>query len=626
MKKIFYLLFGITLALGMASCGEEYPRGGGGGYNPGGGGGGQNNAYKFNANDLWAGYYGDMMGYGTGIYLVQLTDGTVNDDGDLTGAGSSIMLAISNQLLSNTSNLTLPEGTYKANGNNRNTFTIYNGTNSDDQYNSWLEVWVKGESGSEYYFIDSGTLTIKRTNGNRYSITADVDVFYYDNNGNTVDAGQVVATYEGAVAVDDMTSGGGGDSDTFTFTANDLWAGYYGDHLGFGTGVYLVQLTDGTVNDNGDLTGNGSSMMLAISNQLLANTNNLILPEGTYKANSNNTRAYTIYNGLNSEDQYNSWLEIWVKGEKQSEYYFIDNGTLTIERSSGSKYKITADVNVFYHDDNDNTVDAGRVVATYEGSVTVNDMTSGGGSTTNPYEPFTKNVSLGTMDDADCFFYKLTGSVLGNYMMYLYDVTFDKNDNVNSEGNIMVVDLYADYTDEPDLNQINGTYKVAEVEVFEENTFQPGVVYYDQNDKEYKWWGTYVDEIYKDGTSYYKGRCGLITDGTVNASHADGKLVLTLDLYTENGKRVTGEYRGIPNIYDEGDIEWSKARKVKTQDKYNLRPFSKFERRTIKKTNKAQRTSVNRRTVAAGNRMLSNQSRRAVSIRTATGNALTNIR
>ncbi len=385
---------------------------------------------------------------------------------------------------------------------------------------------------------------------------------------------------------DPRRNGGGGnggdpEQEAYTFKANDCWAGYYGDHLGYGTGVYLVQLTQGTVDDNGDLTGVGNSIMLAISEKLLSDTKNLVLPEGTFKANGNTRNSFTLYNGLNSDDQYSSWLEVWPSGESESEYYFIDDGTLTIKKSSNGKYSITADVDVFYYDNNDKTHSAGQVIATYNGSVTVVDCTEengGGGGDENPYEPYTKDVNLGTMTDMDCFFYNFTESLLGNYYMKLYNVTFDSDGYVNSTGDILTLDLYTDYSDDPNLNLLNGTFRVAELEEFEENTFQPGFVYWDEDEEDYQWWGTYVDEVVKSEGSYVYGRSGLITDGTIEVSHDGDKLIVQFNLLTENGKKVTGTYNGIPNVEDEGDLAWTKARKTKAKKTSQLMPFSKYNR------------------------------------------------
>ncbi len=378
-------------------------------------------------------------------------------------------------------------------------------------------------------------------------------------------------------------SGGGGrqQNDAYTFTANDIWAGYYGDHLGYGTGVYLVQLTDGSVDDNGDLTVPGNSLLLAISGQLLNNTSNLALPEGTYKTGGNNSNTFKIYNGLNSNDEYNSWLEVWANGENQSEYYFIEDGTLTIKRS-GMNYTITADVEVFYYDDNDNTTSAGQVVATYTGQVNVNDMTGSGESET-PYEPIKDDLNLGDMDDMDCYFYSLTESLLGNYYMHIYDLAFDKNGKAVSEGNILTLDLYADYTSAPDLNQLNGTYKVAELDELVENTFQPGYVFYSESDQDWVYWGTYVDEVVKQDGNFVLGRCGVVTGGTVDVSHKGENLIIDIKLRTETGALVTGKYAGKPEVIDEGELGWGKARKAKANKKDTLRPFSKFERKPARK-------------------------------------------
>ena len=116
MKKIFLFLMSAVLAFGLASCGDDRDD-----YReplyPGGGGGGGNNQsdldYEFVADQFWGGYYGDVFQNGTATYRIQLTNGTLSDEGFLTTKGSTaISLLFTGDLPKEGQTLTLPVGSY----------------------------------------------------------------------------------------------------------------------------------------------------------------------------------------------------------------------------------------------------------------------------------------------------------------------------------------------------------------------------------------------------------------------------------------------------------------------------------------------------------------------------------
>ncbi len=372
--------------------------------------------------------------------------------------------------------------------------------------------------------------------------------------------------------------GGGGQQpqdETYRFTANDVWAGYYGDAFGFGNGVYLIQLIDGTVDNDGNLTDYGNALTLAVSADILNNLDNITIPVNTYTANKSTSSKYAIFNSA-IDGTYNTFLEVWSNGENQSSYYFVDKGTLTVERN-GTNYKLTADLEVYYLDDNNNSVSAGKVQATYNGGIYVEDCYT----LPDPYEQITSDVTFGQIKYLSGDFYYLTKKGLGNYLMHMTNCKIDKDGYFQSAGNLLTLDIYTDYTSEPDIKQISGVYKVAGLEEFEENTYQPGLVYLTE-DNQYAWWGSYVDEIARftdeNGVYYDYGRAAMITGGTVNASNDGKNLHLEIDLVTETGNHVTGTYDGAPEFSNEGALDWSKARKVKNARRDEIMPFSKYRK------------------------------------------------
>ena len=128
MKKIFLFLMSAVLAFGLASCGDDrddYREP----YYPGGGGGGGNNQsdldYEFVADQFWGGYYGDVFQTGTATYRIQLTNGTLSDEGFLTTKGSTaISLLFTGDLPKEGQTLTLPVGSYSTKNATKN--KIYN--------------------------------------------------------------------------------------------------------------------------------------------------------------------------------------------------------------------------------------------------------------------------------------------------------------------------------------------------------------------------------------------------------------------------------------------------------------------------------------------------------------------
>ena len=204
MKKIFLFLMSAVLAFGLASCGDDrddYREP----YYPGGGGGGGNNQsdldYEFVADQFWGGYYGDVFQNGTATYRIQLTNGTLSDEGFLTTKGSTaISLLFTGDLPKEGQTLTLPVGSYSTKNATKN--KIYNEEINGDYY-SYVEIWETNGSESYVDYIKNGTLTVTNNGNNNFKLVADLDMYYLKDNQQVAD-GNVKCTYTGKLNLDNL--------------------------------------------------------------------------------------------------------------------------------------------------------------------------------------------------------------------------------------------------------------------------------------------------------------------------------------------------------------------------------------------------------------------------------------
>ena len=303
MKKLFYLLFVAVLAVGLAACDKDdpKPRNGGNNYGPGGGGGSSDLDISFVADQLWCGYYGDYLKTGKGLYWLEINNGKIDENGNLTSAGYAIWLAVNGPLPKEGESLTLPVGTYKTSLGKNDNFKILNEDFNEGSYYSFVDIFEEGKT--EYYTdkISSGTMTISNNKG-KYTVKCDLNMFYIDENGKQVADGNIQCTYTGMINVSDCTSqvpGGGEDPDSdldVKFTADQFWCGYYGDYLGLGTGMYMIEINNGTIDDAGYLTSAGNAITLAVNGAMPAEGETVTLPVGTYTTDLEMTDNFKIIN------------------------------------------------------------------------------------------------------------------------------------------------------------------------------------------------------------------------------------------------------------------------------------------------------------------------------------------
>jgi len=187
------------------------------------------------------------------------------------------------------------------------------------------------------------------------------------------------------------------------------------------------------------------------------------------------------------------------------------------------------------------------------------------------YEVLEDDVNLGEMTECAGSYYQFTKSELSNYYLSLFAADYDWNKQEFTKPGYMIgIDLFTEYSENVNFNQLNAVFKAAEIGKYEEWTYQPGTV--TMHGGEPAWTGTYVDEISeqvdpKTGEKYYGyGKSAMITGGTIKATSDGETVTFVLDLVTEAGGKVTGTYTGKPEVEVPKDnaFAYVKARKMST--------------------------------------------------------------
>lgn len=371
--------------------------------------------------------------------------------------------------------------------------------------------------------------------------------------------------------------GGGEDDLDVKFQADQFWCGYYGDYLGLGTGMYMVEINNGTIDNSGYLTSAGYAITLAVNGKMPAAGETVTLPVGTYKTNLELTDNFKILN----EDVgfYLSFVEMMYEGETTSYTDFIESGTMKVTNNGNGKFTIACDLDMFYEDADGNKIEDGNMQGTYTGEIYVDNYAE----EVPLYDVLEGDVNLGEMTECAGSYYQFTKSELSNYYLSLFATEYDwEKEEFTKPGYMMAIDIFTEYSKDPDFNQLNAVFGAAEIEKFEEWTFQPGTV--TNVGGEPAWSGTYVDEITEledeNGEKYLDyGKSAMVTGGTIKAT-SDGEIVtFELDLVTEAGGKVTGKYTGKPDVEvpEKNEINYAQARKAKVINS-QMRPFSRYER------------------------------------------------
>ncbi len=390
---------------------------------------------------------------------------------------------------------------------------------------------------------------------------------------------------------------GGEDQDLdVKFEADQFWCGFYGDYIGTGTGMYMVEINNGTIDDAGYLTSPGYAITLAVNGRIPAAGESVTLPVGTYKTNLEITDNFKIIN----EDVgfYLSFVEMKYEGEDDSYTDFIESGTMTVTNNGNGKYTIACDLDMFYEDEDGNKIADGNIQGTYVGKISVDDYRT---EEEPLYEVLEGDVNLGEMTECAGSYYQFTKSELSNYYLSIFAADYDwEKEEFLKPGYMMAIDLFTEYSEKPDFNMLNANFSIAELEKYEEWTYQPGTV--TMHGGEPAWTGTYVDEISEQvdsetGEKYYGyGKSAMITGGTIKATSDGETVTFVLDLVTEAGGKVTGTYTGKPDVEipENNELNYVKARQAKTFNS-QMRPFSRYERMARKASaRKATRRQPNK--------------------------------
>ena len=205
MKKLFLLLLTATLSFSMTSCSDDDPKPRKEYEEPDNPQDPENpeedNTLKLNADQGWAGYYGDYFDLGTGFFLVEINNGEIDDAGYLTSAGTAITLAVNAPMPDNGESVTLPVGTYTTDKEMTENFKILN-EDLGGYSMSFVEMRNDGETTSYVDFVKDGTMTVTNNGNGTYTVTCDLNMYYFDENDNIVDDGKVQGTYTGELEVD----------------------------------------------------------------------------------------------------------------------------------------------------------------------------------------------------------------------------------------------------------------------------------------------------------------------------------------------------------------------------------------------------------------------------------------
>lgn len=157
---------------------------------------------EFNESQLW--YLGDMMGNGTGMYYLFLSNCGISSEGGAEGAGEFCYFLITTEAPSDLNNLVLPAGEYTATDD----YTV--GTFSS-KYSSYQHcVYYDPGDGSQalgaYVFkYMQGTITVAECTTEQISVSYDINAenWAYDSDYAYVlfNNGHLTANYQGAITV-----------------------------------------------------------------------------------------------------------------------------------------------------------------------------------------------------------------------------------------------------------------------------------------------------------------------------------------------------------------------------------------------------------------------------------------
>lgn len=183
---------------------------------------------------------------------------------------------------------------------------------------------------------------------------------------------------------------------------------------------------------------------------------------------------------------------------------------------------------------------------TYEGTIDITNMSSGG---SNTYPQISTDINTTFTGGIGYYYGNLMDSQTGNMVLNLYDGEYDsETGGMTGKGHDLVINLYNRLFGDPKTaTVVPGTYTVARN--FKVNTFFPGM--------EIDYMGMTV--IMGTYVKRRKAVTGLdtdydycyIADGTITITEGEkeGTFDFTIDCVTDRGHKVTGTAKGISFVY-----------------------------------------------------------------------------
>ncbi len=310
------------------------------------------------------------------------------------------------------------------------------------------------------------------------------------------------------------------ESDLFADIVSDhtdlMWYGPLGDT---GSDQFCLQLSNAEVSETLMPLEGGELVRLYLFTAPVADRSDITLAPGTYTmANAEEYEHFT----------YDASASIFAMGTNGEDWMQInyESGEVTVEYADG-QYTITA--NMVIADG-----EGSKVRARYTGPIEAIDYSDG-------FRHFTtdKNEVMNGMTGAISSSSMVPD--LDDYTVTLYNCPLDEDGFIIGAGYVFNCELYAKAVPYEEYD-FSGTYTPNpdwEIGIYPEGTYITGFVYDMYGMKMPV--GTYLSEYNDQGALI---AAGLVQDGTITVSRADGMCRIDADLVTDRGVSLTISYDG----------------------------------------------------------------------------------
>lgn len=297
----------------------------------------------------------------------------------------------------------------------------------------------------------------------------------------------------------------------------DLW--WYGPLSNTGSDQFCLQLSNAEVSETLMPVEGGELVRLYLFTAPVTDDSNIILAPGTYTIGDNRKHEHFTFDASSSIFAIGTDAEDWMQIDYES-------GEVIVEYVDG-EYNITANMVIA---DGEGT----RIRARYTGPIDITDYSDG-------FRHFNtdKNEVMDGMAGA------ITPSTmapdLDDYTITLYNCPLDQDGFIIGAGYIFNCELYAKAVPYGEYD-FSGTY-VANPDwkngIYQEGTYITGFVYDMYGMKVPA--GTYLSEYNDQGALI---AAGMVQEGTITVSRADGMCKIDADLVTDKGVSLTISYDG----------------------------------------------------------------------------------